>query len=157
MSFCDPTIYAFSLLSLKNYATFRNPRFHTQEISGFLLGQSWPPLPRPATPIPTDDDEDHNDGGGRRNGSGFSESSAERVEADAAAAVAAETSASASSDGWCRRWYILSRGNLMAFSGWGGGHSCVGRMVLKGSTVEDAPEKASDGAPFAFRVRAAYW
>lgn len=85
------------------------------------------------------------------------EPSGERAEADADAdAVTAATSASASSDDWCRRWYILRRGKLMAFSGWGGGHSCVGRIVLKGSTVEDAPEKASDGAPFAFCVRASY-
>lgn len=45
----------------------------------------------------------------------------------------------------------------MAFSGYGGGHSCVGHMILKGVTVEDALEKAADGAPFAFRVRAEYW
>lgn len=30
-------------------------------------------------------------------------------------------------------------------------------MALKGCSVEDAPEKVPEGAPFAFRVRAQQW
>ena len=50
---------------------------------------------------------------------------------------------------------MLRRGKLSAFSGWGVGHSCVGRLPLYGCSVEDAPEVSPAGeAPFAFRVRA---
>lgn len=97
-----------------------------QDTSGFLLGQCCPPLP---------------------------------ISSSAAISSSGQpvltTTCGGPANPWFRRWYILRRGKLSAFSGWGGGHSCVGRMVLEGCCVEDAPEEAPVGAPFAFRVRAA--
>ncbi|CAM9263458.1 unnamed protein product, partial [Scytosiphon promiscuus] len=95
------------------------------ETSGFLLGQSWPPLPALAPSMLT------------------------------ASVAAADNDGNCNTEeAWVRRWYILRRGKLTAFSGWGGGHSCVGRMLLEGCSVEDAPEKAPAGTPFTFCVRA---
>ncbi|CAM9140876.1 unnamed protein product, partial [Ectocarpus sp. 4 AP-2014] len=96
------------------------------ETSGFLLGQSWPPLPTPPPPAPS----------------------------MATPTASTDINAHENNEEWCRRWYILQRGKLTAFSGWGGNHTCVGKMALKGCSVEDAPEKVPEGAPFAFRVRA---
>ncbi|CAM9778409.1 unnamed protein product [Ectocarpus sp. 13 AM-2016] len=96
------------------------------ETSGFLLGQSWPPLPTPPPPAPS----------------------------IATPTASTDISVYENNEEWCRRWYILQRGKLTAFSGWGGNHTCVGKMALKGCSVEDAPEKVPEGAPFAFRVRA---
>ncbi|CAN0180466.1 unnamed protein product [Ectocarpus fasciculatus] len=108
----------------QTFGLFQQPRLF--ETSGFLLGQSWPPLPTPPPPAPP----------------------------MAAPTTSADLNANESNEEWCRRWYILQRGKLTVFSGWGGNHTCVGKMALKGCSVEDAPEKVPEGAPFAFRVRA---
>lgn len=63
------------------------------------------------------------------------------------------TAATGTEEGWVRRWFVLRRGNLVAFSGWGEQHTCLGLLVVKECSVEDCPEEAAAGAPFAFRVR----
>ena len=105
-----------------------------QETSGFLLGQEYPPLPLPAS---------------------LSDAIGGEVLPPAEQSDQSEACTPHKPEIWCRRWYMLRRGKLSAFSGWGVGHSCVGRLPLYGCSVEDALEIATAGeAPFAFRVRA---
>eukprot|EP00904_Undaria_pinnatifida_P013716 jgi/Undpi1/9475/HiC_scaffold_27.g11931.m1 len=106
------------------------------ETSGFLLGQDFPPHP------PSPSLLDAAGGGKVLPPLGRSDRSVQPTPHN-------------KPEVWCRKWYMLRRGKLSAFSGWGVGHSCVGRLPLYGCSVEDAPEVSPAGeAPFAFRVRA---
>lgn len=118
-----------------------------QETSGFLLGQAFPPLPQAHPTLPLSDE---NTGSKNKDG----EPTPGSLLASSVEAVACNTFRIAETS--CRKWYVLRDGELSAFSSRGKGEYCIGRLTLRGSCVEDVPEKAVGGALFMFRIRARY-